>query len=412
MRIAALALLVVLAGDDALRAAEAGALVLRPATVDQFYVEPDAPARLEWSVPGGQTPAALAYRICDLWGRQEAAGEAAVAGGVVALDVTLRRGYHEIEFPAAERRFGIVALPPAGDAADPFFAIDSALSWLVADEGVREGLVKALRRSGIRMSRERVRWGQVNPAKDRWQWDEGGRYDTLRQCYARHGVSILEMFHDAPAHLGRSGRYPVDLIGAAEGVQRIVRQWQATWGALEIWNEPEISFGGEYPADQYVSLLKALLCGAERERLSVPVVAGVFAHYLEEYVTCAARNGILQCADAISFHTYDRAERMEALVGSYRSWLERSGREGLPLWLTECGRPWRRGPDRPPLDQDRESALDITMKAVEAKACGIARYFAFVYPFYEENANNFGMACRAGTPLGCMAAYAQAAAAL
>ena len=49
------------------------------------------------------------------------------------------------------------------------------------------------------------------------------------------------------------------------------------------------------------------------------------------------------------------------------------------------------------------------MKAVEAKACGIERYFAFVYPFFEEGKNNFGMMGREATPLRSFAAYAQMA---
>ena len=79
----------------------------------------------------------------------------------------------------------------------------------------------------------------------------------------------------------------------------------------------------------------------------------------------------------------------------------------MPLWITECGRPWSRGPDRPPIAEDQTSALDIVMKGVEARACGVARYFPFVYPFYEENSNNFGMTDRRGTPLRSLAAYAQ-----
>jgi hypothetical protein len=100
---------------------------------------------------------------------------------------------------------------------------------------------------------------------------------------------------------------------------------------------------------------------------------------------------------------------MEPLVARYREWLEERQRPSMPLWITECGRPWKRGPKRPPADQDAQSALDITMKAVEARACGIARYFAFVYPYYDENENNFGMMDRRATPLRSMAAYAQAA---
>ena len=121
---------------------------------------------------------------------------------------------------------------------------------------------------------------------------------------------------------------------------------------------------------------------------------------------------MLDCVDVASFHTYDRAARMQELVGKYRDWLAAHGRPDMPLWITESGRPWKKGPSRPPADQDAASALDITRKAIEVRACGVARYFAFVYPFYEENENNFGMLDRWGTPLRSFAAYAQAARAL
>jgi hypothetical protein len=137
------------------------------------------------------------------------------------------------------------------------------------------------------------------------------------------------------------------------------------------------------------------------------LVGGVFAHYHRAYLDNAAANGLLDCIDVVSFHTYGRAMEVQPLVENYRSWLRVHGRDSMPLWITECGRPWKRGPERPPVDQDAESALDIVMKAVEARACGIARYFAFVYPYYDENENNFGMMDRRGSPLRSMAAYAR-----
>ena len=84
----------------------------------------------------------------------------------------------------------------------------------------------------------------------------------------------------------------------------------------------------------------------------------------------------------------------------------------MPLWITECGRPWERGVERPPAAQDAESALDIIMKGVESKACGIDRYFPFVYPYYEERESNFGMMGKEATPLRSMAAYVQLVTAL
>ncbi len=329
------------------------------------------------------------------------------------MEVALQphQGFFEIEFPATKQRFGIVSLPARQDVLpDKFFCIDGALSWLVRDDEIREGLVQAARRSGIRTIRERLTWGAVHPAQDRWDWETSAHYDTLRRACLKHGVEVLEMAHDGPRWMGHVGpRYPENLVAAARSWQKIAEKWRPTWGGLEIWNEPDIFFGGNLPADQYVPLVKAISFGLHEAKIDVPVVGGVMAHCNRQFLDTAARNGILDSIDVFSFHTYSRAPEMEGLVEKYRAWLKDYGHESMPLWLTECGRPWKTGPERPPVDQDAESALDITMKAVEAKACGIARYFAFVYPFFEEGKNNFGMMDKRATPLRSFAAYAQAA---
>ena len=53
--------------------------------------------------------------------------------------------------------------------------------------------------------------------------------------------------------------------------------------------------------------------------------------------------------------------------------------------------------------------MNLTSNAVEAKACGVARFFAFVYVDYSEHgSNNFGLLDRNGTPTRSMVAYATA----
>lgn len=98
-------------------------------------------------------------------------------------------------------------------------------------------------------------------------------------------------------------------------------------------------------------------------------------------------------------------------------------KENMPIWITESGKPWHRGISgvvkqvyggtldnlHPQVEEDMISALWITMKAVEAKACGVARYYPFVMQFFQENDNNFGMLDYYGTPLRSMHAYAFAA---
>jgi hypothetical protein len=387
--------------------ADAGAPAWRPDSVEQFFIEPDQPAVLGWAGPF-EIASPIAYLIRDYGGAVIASGDVHPAEGRLEVPVRLSAGFHEIEFPAAERRFGIVALPAFAGQPDEFFAIDTAMSWLVSEDGIREGLIGALARSGIGMARERLSWGTIHTGPGQWQWDRGNRYESLRDSYRRQGVDVLEMFHDAPRWLGLVGKYPADLHATAEAWRTIHGRWRDLWHALEIWNEPDIFFGDHLPADQYLALVRTLAF-ALREAPDLPLVGGSLAHFDRPFLEAAADNGLLALCDVLSFHTYARAEAMERIVGEYREFLKEHGRVDMPLWVTECGRPWKRGPDRPPQDQDAESAADIVMKAIEARACGVQRYFAFVYPYYDENEWNFGMMDRAASPLRSMAAYVQAA---
>ena len=381
---------------------------LVPVDVAGFFVRPDEPAILRWKVATGESSGTIDYTIRDYRGESVSSGVLKPADdGPMETAVTLSAGFYEIGFPANSQRFGIAALPAYRGRTDPFFAIDSALSWLVRGDDVRRGLIEILRRSGIGMSRERLNWGNIRPTDNQWAWDGDRRYDTLRNDYREAGVELLEMFHDTPGWIGKVGKYPEDLVATARLWKEIGKRWRPTWGAIEIWNEPDISFGDNLPADQYVPLVETIAHAFDEAGVDLPIVGGVFAHYSQPYLDTAAAGGFLDSIDVASFHTYGRAPQMESLVQKYRSWLAANHRATMPLWITECGRPWGRGTDRPSVEEDAVSALDITMKAVEARACGIERHFPFVYPFYEERNSNFGMMCRRATPLRSMAAYAQ-----
>jgi hypothetical protein len=381
---------------------------LRPVDPAQFFVTPNEPTVLRWTVQSGTLEQPVGATVRDYGGNTVATMPAKVTpADVLELEVKLAPGFYDLEVPATKQRFGVMSLKAYQGDPDPFFSMDAAMSWLVRSDQIRESLIKVMARSGMLMSRERLAWGQISSAQGKWDWDSPAHYETIRQSYAKHGVEVLEMFHSTAGWAGRVGKYPEDLVGTMQAWEEIGQRWRPTWGAMEVWNEPDIHFGDFLPADQYVPLAKAIAYAFGRKGVDVPIVGGVFARYHGPFLHNAARNGLLDCVDVISFHTYSFAPSMEDLIRNYRSWLEAHGREAIPLWITECGRPWNRGPDRPPTDQDAQSALDITMKAVESRACGIARYFAFVYPFYEERDKNFGLMGRHATPLRSMGAYAR-----
>jgi hypothetical protein len=381
---------------------------LLPANVGQAFANPEDGFILRWKVRPGQTPKSEDYRLRDYEGKVVSQGRLKpMDRDTMEASVHTLQGYFEIELAASGQRSGLICLPAWNGARDPFFAIDAALSWLEPDHGRRIGLIKAADRCGIATMRERLSWASVNPERGRWEWEGSSRYDSIRGLYREVGMPILEMAHDSPLWLGHVGKYPRDLLAAGESWAEVGRRWQGQWAGLEVWNEPDIFFGGDLPADQYVALAKAIGWALSRQKASFPLIGGVMALPNAQFLKTIGRSQLLDRVDAFSFHTYATAPELEELTAGYREWLVRNGHGGLPLWLTECGRPWTKGPERPPLDQDQKSALDIAMKGVESKACGIARYFPFVFPYFEENTNNFGMMSRSATPLRALAAYAQ-----
>ena len=412
IRILAGGLLVAALGKQTTTAGTTAAPVsLQARDFTRFFVTPNQPAVLSWKLKSSVRSRAMRWRITNYWGRPVAAGTLATTGenNTINLPVRLARGFYQVDFPTSGQKFGVVSIAAHRGPAGHFFSIDSAMSWLVnhpADrQAVRVGMIKILHRSGIGMSRERLSWAQINPAPGKFDWNEGCQYGRLATDYFHNGVRMLQMFQAAPAwsYERHAGPYPLNLVQTARSWAVIGRYFHTEWGALETWNEPD---GSGTPPDQLLPMVKAIAYSFQHADIHIPLVGGVFGLSLPGFFQrdCAL-NGLLQQVNVISFHDYYAPTEIPSAVAAYRKWLKSFGKPSMPLWITESGKPWPRGTARPHRGPDMASALWITMKSVEARACGIARYFAFVYPFYQETSNNFGMMAREHTPLRSMAAY-------
>jgi len=379
---------------------------LEPADPGMCFVVPDKPALLRWHVNSIGSGNAVPYIITDYADRETGRGSAVLSDDhMVTLTRTFPRGYGALTFPAAHQTFGIVALEPQTGPADPFFCIDAGLSWLELNPARRAGLVQSAARCGIAMARERLGLGAIHPARDTFDWEGRRGFESMRKMYAASHLPILEILDGA----GKSAGAVVDLPDLAATWGAVARHWPV-WGAVEVANEPDLR---PQPADNYVPYVQAISYAMKAAQATAPVVTGVFATIPPgPYFDACRANGMLEDSNAVSFHSYDRATDVESMVARYRTWLKDSGKEALPLWHSECGWSWTLGPDRPPAPQDAASALEITAKAVESRACGVATYFPFVYVYYEEGQKNFGMMGREATPLRSMAAYAMCIAAL
>jgi hypothetical protein len=392
---------------------------IEPAAIADFFVTPDHATKLVWKAPADL--ADRHFQVTDYWGNLLQSGEAAVSDGKLRAELNLPAGFYQVHFVAPAQDFGVVAVDKPAGPADPFFGMDAVLSWLEQRPGMRAGLINAMTRSGIAIARERVAWPHINRTPGKWEWDAVDHYQTLRETYASCGLPILEMFHASPAWVRNddTAPYPGDLVATADAWKTIGGKWRQYWGGLEVWNEPEGGAHASHPAEQYIPTIKTVAYAFAQAGYNVPLGGGVFmGEDPGEYHRSCARNGMLDAVDFVSFHTYHGAPDIQRHVGKYRQWLKENGKEAMPLWITESGEPWPAGTgsgagaDRARQDDDARSGMEIAMKAVESRACGVARYFPFDLPFYVEGPKNFSMMGKDGTPMRSMAAYAQCIAAL
>jgi hypothetical protein len=395
---------------------------LTPVSMLDFYILPNTDSTVRWKADLVGSKPEDAYEISDYAGKLVTTGKAQVApDGTVSASLKLPAGFYELRFPETNEAFGVLSIvnPPA--TADPYFDIDAGLSSLTGTgsdlrpEDItparREGYIDTMKRLGMGMARERMSIGSIARAPGIWSWETEGRpYDSVRKLYADNHIPILEMMWGSTKELGISkiNPYPQVLPALAKTWEAIADRYHSNWAGTEIWNEPDLI---AIPADQYVPMVKTISYAYQQGNINTPIVAGVFAKVQPIYFRTCLANGMLDACDVISFHHYDNPEAMLGFVSGFRAGLKEAGKEAMPLWISESGKPWGPGKSRAPIDKDSATGLNIAGKAFEGRAVGVARYCPF-YLVPWGNPKNFGMTDLEGTPQRSLGAYAYCIAAL
>lgn len=351
-------------------------------------------------------------------GKTGLSGRAAVRNRSLSVELALPAGYYELRFPALDQLFGISILPPHPGKADPFFAIEGLLETRTPD--LYLSCLDLLARNGILHNREWTNFAGLHSRKEEYD----PRNDRFYRAAGAKGIRSIFAFSDFPAWLepvaSRTGRriLPGKLIELDRAIARMLESRQAGLEGFHILNEYDLS---NFPAEANLPPLKVAAWAAREREIALIGAAFCKGSSLVEQESIAG--GMLDFIDAFCIHTYAEPERMLSYVQEYRRDMKGHPKENMPIWITETGKPWHRGATgplkqayggplhnlHPQVKEDMISALWITMKAVEAKACGVARYYPFVMQFFQENDNNFGMLNYYGTPLRSMHAYAFAA---
>jgi hypothetical protein len=266
--------------------------------------------------------------------------------------------------------------------------VDAAISWFARDDVVRQEEHASLASlAGANWVRDRLRWRDVQPEPGPLKSDRT-TYDTAAQVQARHGLQVLQVFHDSPpwTHVARpvTSSFAPDLRDVHQFAKSLAHRFQGLVSAWEPWNEANVPNFGGHTVDQMCSWQKAAWLGfkAGDSRLIVgwnPTAA---------VPTPAHTHGILANEtwpyfDTYNIHTYDWAH-------SYRDlWAPaREAASGRPLWITEADRGTLHLKDPPWFDLDprleRLKAQWIAQSYASSLFAGATRHFHFILGHYHE----------------------------
>ncbi len=371
-----------------------------------FYVSPGETVTLDFLLRGGDLKE-LSYVLSDYSGKEIASGTAVTAAGHSQINLEkLAQGYYELTFAGQDKAFGVIVLPDYISPRDGYWQLDAGLTWSKWDMNTKKTMVKILTQKGIAGFRERLPWPGIDSAKG-FDADAGGVKMLRDQVYGGDG-RVLELFQDSPGYLrfDPANPFAVDLAKSFVSWQKIVANYQHSWSALELWNEPFYSAKG-IPADQYVPIAKTVAAAVGR----MTVAGGCFSPSIASaYLDNCADNGFLDAIDAMTLHFYGNPETMANLIVFYRDYLKRYGKANMPLWVSESGTPGQLGKyNRSGAASDAETARKTVMRAVECRALGVERFYAFYLQYHIEGVISWGMTDRNASPQRALAAWLYAA---
>ncbi len=366
------------------------------------------------------------YTLLDYNDKIVSKGELNCKGSQIQLKVPDTEGYFElltaggvVSFITAKRR---------SSKADPYWGVDESFTWWGEGGNFRPGYMRFLVRSGICWGRDRIRWNDLQPTQDSMKFEA---YEQALDWSKEAGLNVLDVFHDTPAWNKRllsendnfmvsptskkgysygSNVYPRNYIATSKSWREICSHYTAI-KAMEVWNEPDIGFGNDFPAEFFIALTKNFSTTFRLAGIDTKVIGGVLAIPQETtpYYNNLIKGNLLDDCDAFSFHTYRSPLDMEEQIWLLRKQEKEAGRTpGFPFWITESGRPWPSGPPRPPVNQGKFSAQEIVGKAIECKVLGVEKYFPFVIIWHVETIFNFSMFDQKHTPLRSISAYVTA----
>jgi hypothetical protein len=303
-------------------------------------------------------------------------------------------GWYRIEFGSAEAPVqawttaAVLAPLRAPVPLDSPVCLDAAIAWFAGEDVVQqERFANLAALAGANWVRDRLRWRDLQP-KPGSLTPTTTPYDTAAEIQHRHGLKVLQVFHDSPpwTHEARqtTGRFAPDLRHVHQFAQALAQRFQGRVSAWEPWNEANVPNFGGHTVDQMCSWQKAAWLGFKAGDPDLVVGWNATAAVpTPSHTLGVLANETWPYFDTYNIHTYDWAHSYAALWGPARE-----AASGRPLWITEADRGTHHLKNPPWFDQDprleRLKAEWIAQSYASSLYAGATRHFHFILGHYHE----------------------------
>lgn len=246
--------------------------------------------------------------------------------------------------------------------------------------------MSVVKQIGATWDRSDFWWSVLEPKPGAWDWSKG---DWMIDYFARNKVNVFPILaYNAEWMKEHSPSSTQDFQQYGNYVYQVVSRYKDRVRHWEVWNEPNIpTFWKPQPQSRdYAQLLKTAYEQAHRADPGCVIVGGATSMTDVNFLTDVAKSGCIQYMDAVSFHPYTMADGPEEMdlprqIENVRNVMEKHGRSGIPMWITEMG--WT---------CDIKNSKDVDNQArylvesyVIAAAMGIERLFWFGLQDWNEN---------------------------
>ena len=207
--------------------------------------------------------------------------------------------------------------------------------------------VKLMREAGVGMVRMDFLWDDVQPAKDRWNFD---KYDYLVDLLTKNNIKILALLDYTAGWAGDDWNSAPNPDLYTEYAKAVVHRYKNKIRYWEIWNEPNypVYWVPQDHMETYTKLLKKVYPVLKAEDPTAVIVLGGLAANAALSLAEIYHWGGKDFFDVVNFHPFknpldhDAIKKMRADYDLVRRAMSENHDEKKPIWLTELGCPGTR----------------------------------------------------------------------